>query len=337
MGVFICSIAIVLVIWAICSLAETAIYAVRMPYVRQLEQAGTEAGQILTGFKAKMEQPIAAILIVNTIAAAAGASLVGAQASAIFGDAKLWLFSACFTVAALLVSEIIPKIVGVAYNRKLAPLLAKPLSLTVFALYPLIWLIERAAIFIKPQVAAATAPEKEVQQLAEISAEEGSIMPYEAELVRNVLDLDKVTAEEIMTPLSVVTALAENLTLGELAKQPIEWNFSRIPLHKSVDSKSMTGFVLSRDVLVAIAQDRFEQPLRSLAKPLRLVPGTAPGHLLLSAFLKFRTHMFAVTGVGGDVVGIITLEDVLESLIGVEIVDELDTVIDMQALGRKKK
>ena len=335
MTLFVISLSTVLIVWGICSLAEAAIYAVRMPYVRQLEQSGADAGRILTLFKENMERPISAILIVNTVVAAAGASIVGAQAAALFGDAQLWLFSAAFTVAALLVSEIIPKILGVAYSRRIAPSIAKPLEIIVAALYPLIWVIERASVLLKPRVPLATAPEDEVHQMAEISAEEGSIMPYEADLVRHVLDLDKITACQIMTPCSVVATLPSALTLGELAEQDLKWDFSRIPVYEH-EVANWTGYVLSREVLAALAKDRFDVTLQSLAKPLYCVTEKTPGHQLLKAFLARRTHLFGVADSAGTMLGIVTLEDVLESLIGAEIVDELDQIVDMQMLARMR-
>ena len=336
MVLLIISVTTVLIIWGVCSLAEASIYAVQMPYVRQLEQANADSGKILARFKANMERPISAILVVNTVVAAAGATIAGAQASRLFGEARLWWFSVCFTVAALFISEIIPKIVGVAYNRTIARLLAKPLLVAVVALYPVIWVIERASVFMKPRVPLAIAPEDEVQQLAEISAEEGSIMPYEADLVRNVLDLDKVTAREIMTPASVVTKLADHLTLRDVAQQRLTWEFSRIPIYCE-KTRLWTGFVLSRDVLATIAQDRFDLTLDALAKKLYFVRDNAPGHKLLSEFLKRRTHIFGVVGTNGQVVGIVTLEDVLESVIGAEIVDEMDTIVDMQEFAQRQR
>ena len=334
MILFVFCVLIVLGVWAVCSLAEASIYAVPMPYVRQLEQSESEAGRILTKFKLNMERPISAILIVNTVVAAAGASIAGAQAAATFGEANLLWFSILFTIGALFFSEIAPKIAGIAYHRSIAVALAKPLSIVVFLLYPLIWLIERMSGLIMPRVPIAMAPEDEVQQLAAISAEEGSIMPYEADLVRNVLALDQVTAGEIMTPVSVVETLPEQLTLGELAKCTREWHFSRIPLHKKKDPGLWSGFVLSRDVLAAMASDQFEIKLLELAKPLNFVSESAPGHKLLKAFLARRTHIFGVAGASGTIVRVVTLEDVLESLIGAEIVDESDAVVDMRTLAQ---
>ena len=325
------TVTVVIAVWALCSLAEASLYAVRMPFIRTLEQSGSDAGRVLTNLKQNIERPISAILIVNTAVAAAGASIAGGQASAKFGAENLWLFSFVFTVMALFISEILPKIVGVAYNRSVAPRLARPLELLITVLYPIIWLIEQASATVTRRAPVAVAPEEEVQGMADLSAEEGSIMPYEAKLVRHVLDLDKVTAKQIMTPLAVVTRLPDHLRLGELDRSSTDWKFSRVPIFDASNPSLWTGYVLSRDVLGAIARDEFELRLRRLAKPLYFVGEGAQGHRLLSAFLKLRTHMFGVVSPEGEVQGIVTLEDVLESLIGAEIVDELDIVVDMRS------
>lgn len=335
MTTFILTVFAVLAIWAMCSLAEGAIYAVRMPYVRRLEESGHASGETLAEFKSNMDRPISAILIVNTIASAAGASVVGAQASALFGESNLWIFSLVFTIAALLFSEIAPKVLGVAYNRQAATWMARPLAFLVAALTPAIWLVATATRLLRPRTPAATAPEEEVQTWAEISAEEGSIMPYEADLVRNALNLDKVTAGEIMTPASVVTLLPDHLTVGEVARRDMKWSFSRIPVYDTNKPGHWTGFVLSRDVLAGMAKDQFDKTLSTLSRPLKFVSDTSPGHLLLRAFLQRRTHMFGVLSEDRKIVGIVTLEDVLESLIGAEIVDEFDPVVDMQELAKK--
>ena len=323
----------VLAVWAICSLAEAAIYAVRTPYVRQLTQDRDKAGSILLRFKQNMERPISAILIVNTVVAAAGASMVGAQASTVLGEHNLWKFSLAFTVGALFISEILPKIVGVVYCRSIARLLARPLSVMIVMLYPVVWIVEQVSQFLKPATPAATAPENEVQQLAQISAEEGSIMPYEADLVRNVLHLDQVTACEIMTPTSVVVKLPDNLSIRDLASPAADWNFSRIPVYRQSDPSHWTGMLLSRDVLKALAEDRFDESVQTLVKPIHFVSSDARAHQLLKSFLNRRTHLFGVLDVEShEVVGIVTLEDVLESMLGAEIVDELDAIVDMRAI-----
>lgn len=330
---FILLVGIVLSIWAACSLAEAAMYAVPMPYIRQLEDSHDAAGPILARLKDNMERPISAILVVNTIVAAAGASAAGARAVELFGSANLWIFSLAFTIVALVVSEIMPKVLGVAYNRQIARALAKPLEVGVVALYPLVWLIEKTSSIVRPQSPPPVAPEEEVQTMAAISAEEGSILPHEADLVQHVLNLDRVTAAEIMTPRSVVVTLPEDLTLRRTAQLPMQWNFSRIPIYDPNRPDRWTGFVLSRDVLAAVAQGQFELRIGALAKPLHFVREATPAHVLLDNFLRRRTHLFGVLGPNNKVVGIVTLEDVLESLVGAEIVDEFDCVVDMRTLG----
>ena len=312
-------------------------YAVRTAYVRQLLDSGVAAGQILARFKENMEQPISAILIVNTAVSAAGAAITGAQVRVLFGETALVWFSVAFTVAALFLSEILPKVIGVAFNRQLARLLAAPLAGVITVLYPLVWLVQLATRALMPKRAILSAPEEEVAQFAAISAEEGSIMPYEAELVRNVLHLDQITTRDIMTPRPVVTKLSSDSTVKETIDQMSEWTYSRIPVYAEGDPETWTGFVLSRDVLAAVAHDRFNETLESLSKPLFFVSEKTPGHVLLKSFLKRRTHLFGVADEYGDLTGIVTLEDVLESLIGEEIVDESDSAVDMQEVARLRK
>jgi CBS domain containing-hemolysin-like protein len=170
-----------------------------------------------------------------------------------------------------------------------------------------------------------------------MSAEEGSILDYEAELVKNVLQLDQIRAREIMTPRPVVLKLPDNLTLKETFEKVKEWTYSRIPLYSVDDPETWTGFVLSSDILAEVARDQFAKTLGSLAKPLFFVSEDVRGHVLLKSFLKRQTHLFGVMDEYGDLIGIVTLEDVLESVIGEEIVDEVDTVADMQEVARRRK
>ena len=183
MTLFVISVAGVLIVSAICSLSEAALYAVRMPYVRSLAEAGSLPGKLLTQFKENMERPISAILILNTAANTAGAAIAGAQAGTLFGDAALIWFSASFTLAVLLLSEILPKVLGVIYCKQVAPLVAVPLNVVIMGLYPMIWTVHALSHYLKPKQRVYSAPEEEVSQMAMLSAEEGSILPMEAELV----------------------------------------------------------------------------------------------------------------------------------------------------------
>ncbi len=336
MTIFIASVVIVLVVSAVCSLSEAAIYAVRLPYVRQVAEGGSRAGAVLTDFKEHMERPISAILIVNTAANTAGAAVAGAQARLLFGESALIWFSLFFTLGVLFFSEIIPKVAGVVYNRAVATTLAVPWAAMIKLLYPLIWMIQKMSALLKPSQSLA-APEEEVHHFAMLSAEEGSIMPYEAEMVSNVLRLDEVKTRDIMTPRPVVFKLPSNMTLREVAEKVKKWNHSRVPVYDGDDPESWTGFVFTREILSALASDRFDATLDSLRHPLNFVSEKTPGHILLRTFLKRRTHLFGVVDSYGDISGIVTLEDVLEAVLGQEIVDEVDSAVDMQEVARRRK
>jgi len=336
MTVLIIAVLVVLAVSALCSLTEAALYAVRMPFVRQLAASGSAAGRLLTNFKSNMEKPITAILILNTIANTAGAAVAGGQARQLFGEGALIWFSAAFTLAVLFFSEIMPKIAGVAFNRPVATLLSRPLHGLITAMYPLVWLSQRFAAVFRRGGPVRIAPEEEVWHFAAISAEEGSILPFEAELVRNVLQLNDVTARDIMTPRTVVVKLPANLTVKELAAEAGDLPHSRIPIYAAKDPDNWTGVVLRRNILAHLAADRFDVPLEAFARPISFVPDTMPGHLLLNEFLKRRQHLLGVVDESGVIVGVVTLEDVLESLIGKEIVDETDLHPDMQEVARKQ-
>ncbi|MCS7466803.1 CNNM domain-containing protein [Stieleria sp. ICT_E10.1] len=339
MTLLIVSVLCVLVVSALCSVTEAALYAVRPSYVRSLRESGSAAGRVLDRMKQNMERPISAILIINTVANTAGAALAGAQAEAVLGQSFILWFSAVFTLGVLFFSEIIPKIVGVAYSNRIAVLVAMPLTIAVHALFPLVWVIHKLAAIVKPSGPVFAAPEEEVGQMARMSAEEGSILPIEAELVQQVLKLNEVTAAEIMTPRSVVRRFPADTTLQaishEMAAGRIKWTNARVPVTDPKNDDVWSGVVLRRDVLAHLARDEFDRTLGSLAKPLHRVPMNTPGHVLLKSFLSKRSHLFGVVNESGTVVGIVTLEDVMESLIGEEIVDEVDVVVDMQELARQ--
>ena len=247
----------------------------------------------------------------------------------------IW-FSVVFTLAVLFLSEIIPKVAGVVYNRHVATAIAAPWAVTVKILFPLIWLTQHVSRFLKPDE-SVIAPEEEVHHFAMLSAEEGSIMQHEAEMVSNVLRLDQVKTRDVMTPRPVVFKLASDTTLGQLSRKITEWNHTRVPIFDPNDPDSWKGFVFARDVLAGLAADRFDSTLEQFCKPLFFVSEDTPGHVLLRTFLKRRTHLFGVVDTYGDITGIVTLEDVLESLIGEEIVDETDSAVDMQEVARRRK
>jgi CBS domain containing-hemolysin-like protein len=335
MSLFVTSVVIVLVVSALCSLSEAALYAVAPGYVRKLTESGTIQGKILARFKENMGPPITAILILNTVANTAGASIAGAQARFLFGESAIFWFAALFTFAVLILSEIVPKVIGVNRNRAVARLAAVPLDGVVRFLRPVVGLAHRFSAAMAAS-GEPVAPESEVWRIADLSAEEGSILESEAELVKNVLSLYEVRARDIMTPRPVVFQRANDVTVRDMSPDAWALPYARIPIHSAADGDDWTGLVLRRDILACLGRDEFDTTLESLAKPLAFVPETVNGHELLNLFVRLRKHMFGVIDEYGNIIGIVTLEDVLESLIGEEIVDETDKVVDMRDVARKR-
>jgi CBS domain containing-hemolysin-like protein len=333
---FLATVGIVLIVSFSCSLTEAALYAVSPSYVRHLSERGTVAGKLLRKFKSNIDRPIVAILILNTFANTAGAAIAGAQASLLWGEEFLVWFTLGITLAVLYLGEITPKVLGVTHSRSLAPIVSVPLEAAMLGLTPLIWLSQKLTQFLRGSgKGGPVAPEEEVLQMARLSAEEGSILPIEAHIIHNVLRLNEVKVRDVMTPRTVLTRLPAELTLKELAEQDRSWRHSRIPVYSGDDMDNLTGVVLRRDIYTHLADDNFEPTVGSLAKPIRFVPEHMPGHMLLNEFLTARQHLFGVVDEYGGLAGIVTLEDILESLLGREIVGEFDPAVDMQELARR--
>ena len=336
MTLFIFSVVTVIVVSAMCSLSEASIYAVRRPFIRTLTDSGSLAGPVLESFKDNMERPIAAILIVNTAANTAGASIAGAQASALFGPRSFLWFSVFFTLGVLVLSEIFPKILGVVYSRPIAKAAALPWKAAIAVLAPVVWAVERLSTWLKPSGQVFAAPEEEVMQFARISADEGSISDQEATMVRNVLKLNDLSARDVMTPRTVVFRLPATMTLGDVHAHVDNWTHSRIPIFDPDDAERWTGMVRATDILNGLAHGRSGEPLSAIALPLPFVVQTTRAHLLLNRFLEERTHLFGVADEFGGVAGVVSLEDVVESLIGDEIVDEVDQEPDLREAARRR-
>lgn len=336
MTVFAVTVLLVVLVSAFCSISEASLYAVRRPFIRSLVDEGSASGPVLQGFKDNMGRPIAAILVVNTAANTAGAAVAGAQASALFGSQALIWFSTLFTLVVLFASEIIPKILGVVYHRGVARVIAIPWRFAITVLAPVIWVVDHVSAVIKPTGPVFAAPEDEVMQLAQISADEGSISADEAAMVRNVLALDTLEARAVMTPRTVVFRLPSSMTVGEVGRHVDEWTHSRIPIHDPDEHERWTGLVRSADVLAALAQGKEDVTLESLSRPLPIVPESVPCSGLLNRFIDERTHLFGVADEFGGMAGVISLEDVVEAIIGKEIVDEVDVSPDLREVARRR-
>lgn len=321
---------------AACSLFEAVLYSVPLAHIDTLERAGQPAGPVLRRLRAHVDRPIAAILSLNTVANTGGAALAGAIASNVLGSVWIGYFSAAFTLAILVLSEIIPKTAGVVYARQLAGPVAAPLQALVVAFAPIIWLSRRLTSLVAAGKAADRVSDEELLMIVRRGLSSGDLKPHEADVISNVLALEAKTAAEVMTPRTVLFTLPTATGVAEAAADRQLLRHSRVPVYDE-DPDDIVGLVHRHDILRAAAKDEFETTLDQIMRRVLFVVGTAKLDHLLRVFLEQRQHLMVVTDEFGSVSGIVTLEDVLEEILGREIVDEFDQVADLRAFARQQR
>ncbi len=318
-----------------CSMAESTLLSMTPSYIADVKEVDPKKSELLKTLKQdKMDQSLAAILTLNTIANTLGSIGAGAQANIVFGSAWFGVFSAVMTLAILTLSEIIPKTLGTVYWRQLSGVVAYFVRGIILVLFPIIWLSEKLTKLLVKGKESHEFSRREFAALASVGEETGHMDPLESRIIRNLLAFGAIKTEDIMTPRSVIFALEQTDTIAEVfAKRP-KLNFSRIPIYNE-EFDDITGFILKTDLLMAKANDNFEQSIDSYRRDISFVFNKMKLFDLLDMMLKKRIHIAMVVGEYGEVKGLVTLEDVLETLLGLEIVDEIDKVEDMQELARQ--
>ena len=319
-----------------CSLCEAALYAVPWSSIERMRRTGSATGELLFNMRTEVDKPIAAILTLNTAANTAGATLAGAAFLAVFGSERMGIFVLAFTVLVLAFGEIVPKTLGVAYATPIAGILARPLALAIKALTPVIWLSGRLTRLVAPSRNTPQFSEDDISAMAGLSREAGRIKPYEEKFIRNVLALDRKHVHEVMTPRTVVFSLPASLTVEEAYRDQRIWHFSRIPVYGE-DNEDLLGIVERRTLGRCLQEDRANTPLAAIMKPPHFVQESQTLDLLLREMLKARAHLFVALDEYGGLAGVVSLEDVLEEILGSEIMDESDKVADLRALARARR
>lgn len=320
----------------LCSVAEAVLLSVRPAFVTTLAKKRSKGAVALRTLRENLDRPLAAILILNTIAHTVGAAGVGAQAAAVFGNNYLGVTSAVLTLLILVLSEIIPKTLGATYWQSLASPVAIGLSWVTWALHPLVWLSEKLTRLIAPKdVHAFTFSRDEMTAMAQIGAEEGLLDEKELRIVRNLMRLHHFQVKDIMSPRAVMFVQSEDKTVEAFFAEHSGNPFSRIPLYRE-DPEEITGYVLKQDLFVAQARDEFSRTLREFRRDLPAIPDTVSASHAYDTLMRDRRHVMLVVDEYGATRGIVTLEDVVETLFGLEITDELDTETDMQRLARRR-
>ena len=320
----------------LCSVAEAVILSITPSYIAGLREKRPKLASMLKQLKQdNIDRSLAAILTLNTIAHTVGAIGAGAKATAVFGSSWFGLFSAVMTLMILFLSEIIPKTLGAVFWRQLAKATVIFVRTLILILYPLIWVSERLTRLIARQKNAHMFNRKEFIALAGIGKQAGQIDEHEFRIVRNLFRFGSLKAKDIMTPRTVIVALRQDMTVTEALDDRSHRPFSRLPLYQT-NLDDITGFVLKDDMLLSKAQHRGDVRLETLKRDIMTVIGEKPLSSLLEFLLDKRQHIALVVDEHGGTTGLVTLEDVVETLLGMEIIDEMDKVEDMQALARQQ-
>ncbi len=320
---------------AMCSVMEAVLYSLPMSQVELMAAKHPASARILKRLKDDIDQPITAILTLNTIANTTGAAVAGAAAAAVFGEENIIWFSIFFTLAILFLSEILPKTVGVVFSRSLAFYVARPLQVMVFLLRPIILVCQAVTRLIPRKEAHHVSPE-ELTTIARMTRKSGGIGREQEEVITNILTLDSKTVRQVMTPRTVTFSLPKDMPVGEAAARKDKLHMhSRFPVYgESIDD--VVGIVLSSEVIMAAAEGQTNRSLESIMHPVHFVPETAPLNAIFLEFFEYRQHLFVVVDEYGSVTGVISMEDIIEEIVGREIVDESDATRDMRELARKQ-
>ncbi len=329
-----------LVISAICSLTETMLYSVSWAHIEELRRKGKLSGELLFHMRSQVEKPIAAVLTLNTVANTAGSAVAGAAFSSVFDSVYMGAFAAIFTCLILVFGEIIPKTLGVIYANPVSTVLARPLFGITKILTPIIWLSSCITRLFSPANGGPQMSEDDIRAVASLSRKAGSIQPYAEKTIVNVLSLERKRAWDIMTPRTVVFSLSADLELQEAYKDPNIWHFSRIPVYAE-NNEDIVGIVERRTLGKRISDNtqcgNRKCTLGDVMIPVQFVQESLTLDKLLQAFLNARMHLFVVLDEYGGLSGVVSLEDVLEEILGREIVDESDTVADLQELAKTRR
>jgi CBS domain containing-hemolysin-like protein len=325
-----------LILSAGCSLCEAVLYSVPMRQIEAYAQAGKPAWKRFKQLRTNVERPIAAILSLNTIANTTGAAIAGSAAAAVFGYDRVGYFSALFTLAILFFSEIIPKTTGVVFGKSLVGAVAYPLWALTWLMTPLTFLTGLVTRLVFRGKVDESVTAEEIRVMARLSLQTGGIKPFQEEAIRRVLTLQQKIVRDVMTPRTVVFSLSEHLTLEEASKMTGKWEHSRWPVYGD-DPEDVVGIVLTKEFFMALTHGKKDMKLTELMRPVHFVVETARLNRVLLEFLELRQHLFVVLDEYGGLAGVITLEDILEEILGREIIDESDEVVDKRELARQRR
>jgi len=326
---------IALFISFLCSIMESVLFSTPQSFLIVQHDKGHDWAKSFIDLKINIDKPLSAILSLNTVAHTIGAAGVGAQAVNVFGEAYFGIVSVILTILILVLTEIIPKTIGARYWRKLTMIAYYAIKTTIFVTYPLVLMSAVITRIFSKNSNEQTTSREEIAALASIGADEGLFSDKENKIIQNILKLKNVKVSEIMTPRVVVALADESLPLNDFLKNKDYLKFSRIPIYTE-NIENITGYVFRQEVFEYLAEDRHSLRLKDIKREILIVPKSIVLFSLWEKLLEKKEHIALIVDEYGGLDGIVTMEDIIETLLGLEIVDEKDTITDMQKFARER-
>ncbi|MCR5114661.1 MAG: CNNM domain-containing protein [Bacteroidales bacterium] len=319
----------------LCSLLESALMSTSLSYIMMKEEEGYKHAALFKKYKTEPEKPLAAILSLNTVANTIGAAGVGQQATLVFGSVWFGLVSVVTTLLILIFSEIIPKTIGSTHWKQLMGFTVKTIRILIVLMYPLVVLVQFIGRLVNREGAESVVSREEVLAMANAGEEEGVIEEDENKIIQNIIKLDNVKAADVMTPRVVAAIAPEKMTLREYYDDDQYDHFSRIPVYAE-SPEYITGYVLRDDALENLAEDKFNLTLGDIKRDLPYFNEDKSISDIWDSLLKQKSQIALIIDEYGCFQGILTLEDIIETIFGLEIIDESDEVSDMQQYARER-
>ncbi len=319
----------------LCSVMESVLLSTTLSFLKVKEEEGHKSASLFIRLKNNVDKPLSAILSLNTIAHTVGAAGVGAQATKIFGDIYFGVISGILTLLILVFSEIIPKTIGARYWRRLALVSGIIINTMVIVTYPLVIMLNYLTRLFSGKTPSLPMSREEISAMAKIGTKQGILEEKENRIIQNLVQLKSVKVSEIMTPRVVVTVADCNMFLKEFLKKKEFLYYSRIPIY-SKNKENITGFVFRQTVFEKLAEKKTNLKLRDISREIVVTHEFQTVMSLWETMLIKREHLALIVDEYGGMAGIVTMEDIIETLLGLEIVDERDRIIDMQEYARKR-
>jgi magnesium and cobalt exporter, CNNM family len=319
----------------LCSIMESVLLSTPQSFLIVKQDKGYEWAKSFIDLKINIDKPLSAILSLNTVAHTIGAAGVGAQAVKVFGEASFGIVSAILTILILVITEIIPKTIGARYWRNLSKISYYTIKTMIFITYPLVVMAALITQLISSNKKELTTSREEIAALTKIGTNEGLFSNKENKIIQNILKLKNIKVTEILTPRVVVALADENLSLQEFLKNKDYLKFSRIPIYAE-DDENITGYVFRQEVFEKLAEDQHNLKLKDVKRNIVVVPNSMILFALWEKLLERKEHIALIVDEYGGVDGIVTMEDIIETLLGLEIIDETDTIVDMQKYARDR-